>query len=772
MSSVNTQCRRIRRDLLRRDKLDAVGRSRLDVHLRRCEDCRDLAHSMELIENPGFKIPELDAERRDAIFARLAPTVERLTARVQLSCEEARDLLASKGIIEGISRVKLSSHLESCLECSLLADELEKLETEVLAVPHLTEGKRKDIYGRLVPAVHEIAKRNRKKTRSSWSWELRPNLVWAGAAAAAAVAIVILVSSDRTPEAFNPAGPPSIAALAEGRVDMDFSESEAALRGEEPFRISEILVDRVEGEILVDGELAGNKSSLRMRKGTRIASNAFGQFSFRIGEKARVALIGESRWELTEVSSGFLEMHLESGRIAVEFDGTVGQTMHVTTPTSIVRVKGTTFTVEALPEGITRVGVIEGLVEVAPRDGGHEAVEVAANQSVRLPLKDGIAALTDEQRAIAAELTHGQAYPAEMTRLVKFVGSPENVKVEVDGRVLGITPLTVRVPDGPHTYRLTAPGMAPVSGDLAMHSDYEEVGFELVPSRGHYPVLEDTQRKARQQRIARRAQPSESDELRGDEIDDSDANTGWDLFKRARAAMAAGDVRYAVRLLEKATEESEGDERVGGLSLLAECYTAVGEYRSAAKTFEEIIEMVPNSTAAQNARYEVARLAMDRLGDFSKARAFFRSYLSSPLGGALREEAHYSLCEINARQGAHRQALSCFDDFLKSFPNAHHEPEGRLWRGALYQDVEGNWAAAERDLRAFIDARPKHPRIEEALYRLAIGRFRLGDNKGSSKIISEYLSTYPRGRYRLRIEKLHSAISEYNSLLWEDEAAR
>jgi len=222
--------------------------------------------------------------------------------------------------------------------------------------------------------------------------------------------------------------------------------------------------------------------------------------------------------------------------------------------------------------------------------------------------------------------------------------------------------------------------------------------------------------------------------------------------------MTAGSIPHAIELLERAVAESSGADLIGGLSLLADCYAAAGRYAQAAATFDRVAGLAPGTEAAQNSRYEAGRLAADRLGDAARARAAYTSYLASPVGGPLREDAYLALCRLDGREAKHREALHCFNEFLRAFPGGHHEAEARLWRGALTQDIEKRWDAAERDLLQFVAARPRHPRAEEARYRVALGRYHAGDRPGALRMISEYLREHPEGQYRLRIERLRHAI--------------
>ena len=74
-----SDCRSARRLVLRRGDLDAVGRSWLDVHLRLCAECREVARAFEMIEaGPGETAP-LSQRRSQEIYDRLVPVVHEIT---------------------------------------------------------------------------------------------------------------------------------------------------------------------------------------------------------------------------------------------------------------------------------------------------------------------------------------------------------------------------------------------------------------------------------------------------------------------------------------------------------------------------------------------------------------------------------------------------------------------------------------------------------------------------------------------------------------------
>jgi len=649
-------------------------------------------------------------------------------------CRRAQGDLLRHDDLDAVRRGRLTLHLKRCETCRAAAEGLARIESAAVELQSLTEERSRQIYDNLVPAVYQIAVDLAPAPRRPARYPLSLALGF-GLSAVAAVVLLALVAYRSLPISTEPD------ARATKAPDAPVVRMDGKLSG---------LVDRSEGDVRVDGvSVAQGDGSFTVRKGTAIRVGDGARLSFRIGDAARVALVGDAEWRVENASDTAIEVMLERGRIAVEFDGTRGRALDIRTPDSIVRVRGTLFTVEVSRQGGTRVSVLEGRVEVAPLRGGSPLVEIGAGEQVSVPGDAAPRPLSDEQRALASEIDALEdSFVAAAGRLVRFDGSPERVMVEVEGRVLGYTPLSVRLPEGPIDYRLSAPGMEPLAASLNDARGGEDVRFGLAPAADYRAEISNTG-------VVRRQDSTKKSLAAGK---DSGDPSEWGLVERARAAMVAGDIPFAVTLLERAVRELDGERRVTASSMLAECYSAAGEYVKAADAFDRVASLVPGTKVAQNSRYEVGRLAMERLGDFGRARAAFTAYVASPLSGELKEAAYYSLCEIDGREGAHKNALYYFNNFLRTFPGGFYEPNARLWRGALYQDVLRRFADAERDLLAFIQAKPRHPRVDEARYRVALGRYQLGDRRGALRMIEEYQRETPGGQYALRIERLRRAI--------------
>ena len=107
------------------------------------------------------------------------------------------------------------------------------------------------------------------------------------------------------------------------------------------------------------------------------------RFSVESGQSLQVGLLGRilanfdagTEIEWTEASPTALDLTLERGHIAVRYDRDPSDPiLNIHTPSALVRVVGTVFTVEVDAEGSTNVAVLRGKVEVLnPEDHAHVA---------------------------------------------------------------------------------------------------------------------------------------------------------------------------------------------------------------------------------------------------------------------------------------------------------------------------------------------------------------------------------------------------------------
>ena len=155
------QCRNARRDLLRRDQLDAVNRGRLDVHLRLCEHCSDIANEFSLIDSNFQRIPQPSQEKLQAIYCGLEPAVREIVNSkeegLSSQCLDTQRALLRRDSLNAFRRSRMNIHLRRCESCESIADEFSVIEAgDFRETPQLSRERLQAVYGRLVPVVHEI----------------------------------------------------------------------------------------------------------------------------------------------------------------------------------------------------------------------------------------------------------------------------------------------------------------------------------------------------------------------------------------------------------------------------------------------------------------------------------------------------------------------------------------------------------------------------------------------------------------------------------------
>ena len=75
------------------------------------------------------------------------------------SCSDVRRHLLRLDELDAVERGVLEIHLRRCKECARITAEFSRIETSSLEPTEVTEERQRDIYNRLVPAVHEITSR-------------------------------------------------------------------------------------------------------------------------------------------------------------------------------------------------------------------------------------------------------------------------------------------------------------------------------------------------------------------------------------------------------------------------------------------------------------------------------------------------------------------------------------------------------------------------------------------------------------------------------------
>ncbi|MBN2803020.1 MAG: FecR domain-containing protein [Deltaproteobacteria bacterium] len=653
-------------------------------------------------------------------------------------CGRTLDSLANYKKLDAVTRSHIDLHLRSCKSCNFAAKEFARIEGACFPETELSKDRLNNIYDRLTPAVHEIVN-NKKNIITKNRNVIFKQISFASAGIASAAAILFAVIYFNQPINYSIAG-------YEVPSSIESDISTAALM------VNDGRIDKIQGSLKINNKSAADLNGIfKIESNTTFNTDSGSSSVFRIGNIADIAIEGETTLSVDKIDQNKIYLTLLNGKMAAQFDGSTGRKLEVTTPTAVVSVKGTIFTVEVFKDGVTQVSVTRGEVEVLSRnsDGVLDSpTSVTKGSLLQVPGIGKTVTIGDAQKVLAQNVEKTDLPIASAGRMVNFTGTQDHIKVEVDGRTLGYTPLTVRLPSGRLSYKLTKPGMAPYVAWLKNEQVSEDVTVAMNPEDDYLAdVISNTKNL--------KSEKAWTLKNSGKNLD----KNSKDYLSRASSAMKAGDLSFAANLLEKVSPKLKGGDLVTATSLLAECYSALGLYKEAASKLNTLSTLVPGTPIAMNAKYEEAKISMDHLGDYNRARNSFLSYIANPSGGQFQEDAYFSLCEIYGREGYRKNAISCFNEYLTSFPNGHRSAYGRLWRGVLYQETSQDWKKAEEDLISFINAKPQHPRCEEARYRIALGRYHTKNYGGAMRMIKEYEKEHPQGQYHIRIERLKQAIT-------------
>jgi len=98
------------------------------------------------------------------------------------------------------------------------------------------------------------------------------------------------------------------------------------------------------------------------------------------------------------------------------------------------------------------------------------------------------------------------------------------------------------------------------------------------------------------------------------------------------------------------------------------------DFAGAAQTYRDFLARFPGDPRSGLVAYELARLQMDRLGDYSGAKKNLARALDASPGGSIREGAMARLVRIHEATGATKQCLAAKQAYLAQYPTgAYHE---------------------------------------------------------------------------------------------------
>ncbi len=540
---------------------------------------------------------------------------------VHYGCQEFRD--DSERMIQGRAHPELErlycAHLACCSDCQRYHHRLEALYRRPREISALDSFTRDREFARILVRAGDRAGR-RGQAGADSSRRLGVLGVGALAFAAAILAVALLVPSFGA-RLFRP---PAVAELLHPPGPDGAESLRAPVRYDNGVRIPvrRGLGHQAQSFARVIG--MGDATDLRDAEGRPATGDSL-TVGARIatGDSAvQVAFVGlivanfqphtVARWNS---ASPMLELGLVSGTLAVRYDRRPGDPiLQVRTPTALVRVIGTVFTVSVDERGNTTVGVLRGKVEVVDPENGRSLASVAAGFRYDV----GAESYRDVgRREVAAALPISEQGEPSVAISISEDGE---LTFEERSDVLGQIPATWTVPglsDDPAQRtldRVLDPEPEPeLTASRSRQSAPEpRTGGrveQVVVDDGKAATLELIDRQLRRERERK--------------------NTVEGALERCRELQAEPETRFrAARCLGDFMKEfGDQPEAVEGLLLLGTLRMDFAhDYQSATRNIEEFLRRAPQHPKAEHARY-MLMLAAIEAGYIDDALQRGRTYL-------------------------------------------------------------------------------------------------------------------------------------------------
>ncbi len=465
-----------------------------------------------------------------------------------------------------------------------------------------TLGASRDDPARLLQPIgrgEDTSEDRRGAARTGWSRRLSVGMLGAVAAA-----LIVLVAGARWDRA-------AAGGAAEGQGQAATGQAATV---EQVFATFVL----VSGDVEVSGRSV-RRADLRMAPGDELRVGR-GYACLRWGA---VSLCVDERSHLT-IERGSAEeqvLSLRAGTLIAELEGAAGRRFVVQTPGGAVTVKGTIFAT-AVRDGRVEVRVGRGAVLVTNDAGAKRLVRASRAVSVQ----DGIEehALDPARWGVdAARLSVVASWGGPGPCELEVASEPSSAEVRVGGVLLGVSPLSARLPCGAHELTVS-------------HDGFEEERRTLELASGgtiQRIVLQSQEVSARDEQVQLVPAPP-----------DSPALGPAALLKVARQHRSQG--RYAV----------------------------------AATTYRTVITKHRTSAEAGAALLALGELELSQLHDPSAALRAFDGYLKR--GGPLAQEARYGRIRALQQLGRRSELEREVERFLRDYPTSAQAAQlrGRAWR--------------------------------------------------------------------------------------------
>ncbi len=553
--------------------------------------------------------------------------------RAHYGCHEFRE--DAELVIGGRATPRVSdayrAHRKGCPDCARVHQVLYELYRGPRHVPHLDLAKQAEEFNAIQTQLPESlrprargGRRRRASAEPNWSsgpsgsrWslsQLAAPLGVGGLVAAAVLLTMSLFSPAETGLALSSEPDPMVSARAlEGDATIPHAEDELDQLGGLGHRAQSF------------GRVVAGAAELSLGDRHLSASSFPPGTSFVVpdnGVSLQLALIGKilanfeagSRGHWESASANVVAIRLDRGRVAIRYDRLEQDPiLLVRTPSALVRVVGTVFTVAVDDDGITTVSVLRGHVEVLDPEGEKVIAEVDAGYRFEV----GTSTYTDVGRsevAIALPVSNEQIRPGA-ARLA-------------DGRI----------PDS-----------------------WVIPGLPKDPEQRVLTALLDTEAEL---------------DLDNIEVDESAADGDQappPPPRRRQAKVPEDDGADVMQLIVEEVKRARAEEVSAALEVCRELYASTSTRFRAAACLTDFMREYGDEPGAAEGLLLIGILRMDFAQDHTAAARYFEKFLRrvGP-NHPLAEHAVYRLWLAATEQGLIREALERGRKYLQVYPDGEH----------------------------------------------------------------------------------------------------
>ncbi len=520
-------------------------------------------------------------------------------------CREDAELVMSDRASQAV-RGLYDAHLRECRDCRKMHRLLYALyEGPVVPPPPTGLAEEKEF--------HAALRRTREELPEPWyhKWSLRAGVTAMAGAAAALTVALFQPTPSHDPVAGDPTGPAPRVAVADpaapGGIDHPAQSYGRVLGGN--------------AAVSTPSEAEAQANTDTFPVGTR--------FKVRDDDALQVGMVGKivanftpgSDVEWSQATPSLLELQVHRGIAAVRYDRRPSDPiLYVRTPTAVVRVIGTVFTVEVDEKSDTIVSVLRGQVDVLHPE----------TNSLRAEVESG-------DRYEVATSSHGNVGLTEVAAALPLSN-------EVDGQSADFTD-ALALADGHIPRSWHVPGL---SDDPAERTLARIPAPTAEPTTFEVPVT--SKRPSPASEVPPPYVPEEPADLR---VDDE-----------------AGDL---IERLVKDVQVTRGKELRATLDGCRDLYSSQRTRYRAARCLSDFISQYGNEPAAVEGYLLVGILRMDYALDYRAADNAFEEFLRrAPKNHPSAEVAMYRLWLSATEDGRISEALNRGRRYLKRFPDGKY----------------------------------------------------------------------------------------------------